>query len=789
MKRSATFLFIMFMTMITAHAQDGVSGPIVIKATYFDVSPPLRDMVILPGAKVDMTWKDGVVKNILTRDGKNPPLSNNDNIIDPGLQNWNGTSPADTTIQNFDGVNNLFGGVPPDTDGDVGPNHFFQIVNVHYAVYNKSGVKVLGPNTNSSIFSGMPNNSNDGDGVVIYDEVADRWIFSQFSLPNYPAGPFYQMVAVSQTADPTGSWYRYQFQFTTLPDYPKLAIWPDAIYMTMNRFSANSLVYQGVGVCALNRTKMYAGQPNAEMVMFNLNASNNAWRMLPSDCDGEYPPAGTPNYVAYHNDGPDQIVIYEFHVDWNNTANSTFNQTNVLSISSFNGNISGGIPQKGTSVKLDPFSGTFMYRLPFRKFSDHWSMVGCATINVGSNVAGIRWYEMRKTTTNPWSVYQSGTYNPDSKCRWMGSIAIDTSGNIALGYSISSTDIFPSIKYTGRMHCDPLGVMTIAESGIINGGGAQTNTWSGSPSRWGDYSCMTSDPTEPSKFWYTNEYYQTTSQANWRTRVGSFSLADYMCADAMATPDIICWEDTSQLDVSVSGGSGTYTYEWTSNPPGFNSTAQNPLVIPDVTTMYYVEVDDGNVSKTDSVKVTVNIEPAVNAGNDTMYCIWVPSFQMDGSGSNYASLHWSTSGDGTFTNPSAPHTYYYPGEGDKNNGSVLLTLTAYPKIPCSDTVSDDVLITFDPCTGISEPANIPFGIAVHPNPSTGQVIVVINGAKNNKVQLVFSDSRGKILFTDIFHAASGRFEQKIDLSTHPKGAYFIQVITNNGIATSKVILQ
>ncbi len=776
----------LLLTSYSVSGQSDVSGPVVSYPVYFDVSPPLRDMVKLAPEKADMTWKDGVVKNNLQRNNAGVQPSGDTDVTDPGLQTWFGNSPADTTIANFEGVNNIFGGVPPDTDGDVGPNHYFQVVNVHYAIYNKSGVKLLGPSTNSSIFSGMPNNSNDGDAIVLYDEVADRWIFSQFSLPNYPNGPFYEMIAVSQTGDPTGSWYRYQFQFSDMPDYPKLAVWPDGIYMTANRFGSGSLNYKGVGVYAFNRTKMYAGQSNPEMITFQLNASNNAWRMLPSDCDGEYPPAGTPNYVAYHNDGPDQIVIYEFHADFVNTASSTFTLSNTLTVSSFNGNHS-GIPQKGTSVKLDPFAGTFMHRLPFRKFNDHWSMVGCATVNVGSGVAGIRWYELRKTTTTDWTIHQSGTYSPDSHCRWMCSIAMDSSGNIAVGYSISSADMYPSIRYTGRMNTDPLGQMTIAEGGIINGGGSQTNTWSGNPSRWGDYAAMAVDPVDPATFWYTNEYYQTTSQSNWKTRIGSFSFAGIFTVITTASPETICIGESSQLTTTATGGSGTYTYSWTSNPPGFTSSLPNPVVTPTQTTWYYVLVDDGNTSKSDSVRVKVNDHPTVDAGNDTVYCTWVPHIQLDGSGSSYSGLKWRTSGTGTFQNEGNPKTKYYPSAEDKSNGSVALTLTAYPQVPCPDSTFDQVTMTFDPCTGIKEEDMLPPTIRIQPNPTDGWVSLRITGTLNSEVTILVTDIRGVAVYREEFFSRSGSSEKRIDLTGLAKGNYLLQVTTVRGSVTEKII--
>ncbi|NQV02801.1 MAG: hypothetical protein HQ542_09155, partial [Bacteroidia bacterium] len=490
-------LFLLFMGMVisigTLFSQEEISQPIVSKAVYFDISPPLRDMLQDTNAKVDMSWKDGIVKN-----PKNV-YSNDMDVADPFVedpirQSVFGQILTDTTIQNFEGIG-MAGYFPPDTDGDVGPNHYFQVVNVRYAIYDKNGVKLVGPLLNSSIFSGLPNNSNDGDAIVLYDENADRWLFSQFSLPNYPYGPFYENVAISQTSDPTGSWYRYQFAFSDMPDYPKLSVWGDGYYMTIRRFASGTGNWIGPAVVAMERTEMLAGNPAATMIMFNLPSSSEG--PLAADCDSDFPPDGTPCPVCYLVSGTSSsIKINEFHADWVTPANSSLTLTNSVPISAFStfGNTN-DITQKGTNQKLDAMSGKrIMFRMPFRKFTDHWSMLLSTTVKLDGAVAGIRWMEVRHTGAD-WSLYQEGTYSPDNNHRWMGSLAMDSLGNIALGYSISSSTMYPSIRYTGRMNGDALGVMTIAEKGIFNGGGSQTSN----TGRWGDYSAMVADPVDISK--------------------------------------------------------------------------------------------------------------------------------------------------------------------------------------------------------------------------------------------------------------------------------------------------
>jgi hypothetical protein len=782
MKKSVLLVLGFMLTWMFAFPQE-VSKPIYRKAAYFDVSPPLRDMVRNGPGKVDMAWKDGVVKNKFIKQESNV----DPRMVDALRQQYNGTTLTDDPILNFDGVAGNGSLCPPDTYGEVGLNHYFQCVNVSYAIYNKSGVKLLGPALNKSIWNGFPGpwqNSNDGDAIVQYDEQADRWLFSQFALPNYPNGPFYEMIAISQTPDPTGSWYRWAFTYTDMPDYPKFGVWGDAYYMSTNRFGSGTGNYKGIGAIAFDRTAMLAGDPNAGTIMFTI-AGSSPYRIVPSDCDSDFPPAGTPNYFMYLH-SPNKIDVYEFHTDWTTPANSSFAKVGDVVISTFNGNISTGIPQKGTNVLLDDFSGSLMYRLPFRKFSDHWSIVGNATVNVGSGQAGIRWFELR-TTSGTWSLYQEGTYSPDTLYRWMGSIAMDSSGNMALGYSVSSHDIYPSIRYTGRVSGDPLGEMTIAESTIIDGGGSQTNTWSGSPSRWGDYSGITVDPAAAATFWYTNEYYQTTSQSQWKTRIAEFSFGDILSVNATATPPQVCVGDSSQLNAIATGGSGTYTYSWTSIPAGFTSNLQNPKVGPVDSTRYVVAVNDGTLTKNDTVDVSVILPPVVNAGPDTTYCTWVSMFPCYGSASGYTSLLWTTTGDGTFNFDTVAVVLYTPGYGDKTTGSVTLVLTAQSQCPTG--TSDSVHIIFDPCTGIADPTANVYGMQVKPNPSAGLFTLDLTGLNPGEISVLISDDQGKTVVNRTYNNTSSQFTAHLDMGSYPKGIYFLRVQTGRGVLTDKVIIR
>jgi hypothetical protein len=787
MKHYVLFYLILFVSVNIGFSQSGTPKPIIIKADYFDVSPPLRDMVQTDNEKTDRSWKDGFVKNHPYP--KNLGSNEDPDAIyrDASIQNGFGALNPDTTEANFDGVAGDGGLLPPDPNGDVGPNHYFDIVNCKYAIYDKSGVKLLGPFATSQIWSGMPNNSNDGDGIVLYDEQADRWLVTQFSLPNYPNGPFFEMVAVSQTSDPTGSYYRYQYSFTEMPDYPKLGVWPDGYYICVNRFNTSGN-YQGPGAGVFDRTKLLAGTPAASMIFFPIN-NTSPYHGLPADCDGTFPPLGTPGYFAWSTTA--KVTFWELHADWTTPSNSTFTQSQQLPvIPFFTMGYGVGLPQKGTNVKLDPMSYgcTLMNRLQFRYFNDHWSMVTNGTVNAGNSVAGIRWYEFRKTGADPWIVYQQSTYAPDDgNSRWCGSIAMDSTGNIGLAYNITSANMYPSIRYTGRMSGDALNQLTINESGIINGGGSQTNTWSGNPSRWGDYSSLNVDPSNASTFWYTNEYYSTSSQSNWKTRIASFSFANILNINTTATPAMVCSGQSSQLNASTTGGSGTYTYSWTSVPPGFTSNIANPVTTPVQTTHYVVSVNDGTQVKTDTVLVTYQ-SPVVFAGNDTSYAGNVPLIVLFGAAENYSHLKWSTTGDGHFNFDTVTVVLYYPGNLDRANLGVTLHLTGYAMDPCTDTVSDEIHINLGE-VGIPGQGNKSFDILLMPNPTKGNSFITVTGAGRKAVYITVTDIQGRVVWNEEDKPLADPYVKRIDLSPISKGTYFVNVKSGTEVRRQKLIIQ
>ena len=431
-----------------------------------------------------------------------------------------------SAILNFDGI--PFPGVncncaPPDTNGEVGLSQYVQIVNTGFQVFDKStGSSVFGPVAITTLwqgFGGVCETSGFGDPVALYDQLANRWVITQFAGTSIPTD---ECVAVSQGTDAAGSYFRYAFHLgSNFFDYPKLGVWPDAYYMSMNVFNSSGTAFLGPQAFALDRTQMLAGNP-ATFIATAMGAPTDDGYM-PADLDGSIPPpAGAPNpflSVGLNSTWP----LHRFHVDFTTPGNSTFNLGGTLTPDPFSAICGGGgacVPQLGVGDVLDTLGDRGMFRSAYRHFSDgHEALVGNMTVASGG-VAGIRWFEVNNATSGTPGFVQQSTYQPDSTWRWMGSAAMDGNGDLALGFSASSATINPQIRYAGRLASDPANTLAQGEAHLFDGTGSQTDT----VSRWGDYSDMTVDPVDDCTFWYTQEYYQVTSSFNWRTRIGNFKF-------------------------------------------------------------------------------------------------------------------------------------------------------------------------------------------------------------------------------------------------------------------------
>ena len=520
----------------TALAQPPGKGPDVSPQVKHDVSPPLHS---LPPV-VELKPPHEVLLNPVHPNG---PISTSP---DGAVQGSAGPLVNTSAGLNFLGVGAGFSGpagsftvsaAPSDSNGAVGINQFVEWVNSSFAIFDKStGAVLYGPAAGRTLWTGFGGGceaNNDGDPIAQYDKAANRWILTQFSVSTTP---FLQCVAVSTTSDATGSYYRYSFQQPSFPDYPKLGVWPDAWYLSFNMF--NGRQFAGGRACALDRASMLTGA-NATQQCFQLSTSFGG--LLPSDLDGSTPPpTGSPNYyVAF---GTNSLNLWKFHVDWVTPANSSFNGPTGIPVASFSEACGGGacIPQAGTTQLLDSLGDRLMYRLAYRNFGDHESLVVNHSVTAGTSV-GVRWYELRNPGGSP-TVFQQSTYAPDANFRWMGSIAMDHAGDIALGYSVSSSSLHPAIRFTGRAPSDPMNSLQ-AENSIIEGTGFQQKNLS----RWGDYTSISVDPVDDCTFWYTDQYLQTDGTFNWSTRISSFKFPS--CA--LAPPSVFI--DTPHTGTTVSG--------------------------------------------------------------------------------------------------------------------------------------------------------------------------------------------------------------------------------------------
>lgn len=496
-----------------------------------DVSAPLRDLAnITPAVQSGPTDADDL--KVIPLPSGFKPSSEPDTVLQKnaiGAPSGPATT-GPTAGLNFEGLGTGFPNfpvhvAPPDTNGAVGLTQYVQWVNLSFVVFDKAtGNVALGPVAGNTLWQGFGGGceiDNDGDPIVTYDKLADRWVFSQFVVRNQP---FLQCVAVSTTSDATGTYNRYAFQYSNFNDYPKMGVWPDAYYVTFNIFNSNN-AFAGADACAYDRNAMLNGQP-ATQVCFQ--QASTVGSLLPADIDGHVPPpAGSPNFMM--DFGVNSLNLYKFHVDFVTPANSTF--TGPLSIpvapfTPFCPQVRGCVPQPaGDGTRLDSLGDRLMYRLAYRNFGDHESLVVNHSVvaDPTNQNSGVRWYEIQNPNGATPTVAQQSTFAPDAGYRWMGSVAMDVSGDLAVGYSVvnstSVPPVFPSVAFAARAASDPVSTLQ-PETSLVAGAGSQKFGLT----RWGDYSAMQVDPQDDCTFWYTTEYLQNSGSFNWNTRIGSFKF-------------------------------------------------------------------------------------------------------------------------------------------------------------------------------------------------------------------------------------------------------------------------
>jgi hypothetical protein len=521
MKIKKLFFIATLLISAAIYAQEKNSPTEVITGTFIGETLPLRDYPI-HNPNVYGSSEITIVPqqvNVIQEENRRSSVT-----IIPNLQTEPGGITALPIIQNFQGANQGQSGyLPPDPTGAVGPNHYVHSVNSIVKIFDKTGNLLYGP-INLSSFLGI--SSNNGDPIVLYDQLADRWFVSEFGSLGSNLG---LAIGVSVTNDPTGAYNVYQFDMGSFPDYPHYGLWHDGYYGTANYSNLNK-----TAAFVMERDVMLAGGSNPKVVLFDLpgviSNSLNVKSAEPANLLGTELNTDLPGYITYLQDDGwaaaitfDHLKVWEIDMNWNIPDNSTISDPLVIPTDPFDagevfGNGNGAIRQPNTSQRLSGQGGIVSFATNYRAFEDHNSwLITFNTFIDANETGGIRWIELRNDEVSPWEIFQEGTYSiDDGHSRLMSSSAMDAEGNIALAYTTASTELPVSLRYTGRYDGDPLGQMTLAESIIIDGPGVRTNT-----NRYGDYAHMTMD-TDNFTFWTTADYFS--SNNFWATRIASFRV-------------------------------------------------------------------------------------------------------------------------------------------------------------------------------------------------------------------------------------------------------------------------
>jgi Secretion system C-terminal sorting domain/Fibronectin type III domain len=550
--------------VIALHAQQNATAinPVVITGQLIKITKPLKDFTPDQAAIPDIKVRDengiiGSKKIPRTAEYYAEQQQYADNAVQKDFLNrLKDFTPNNAITSNFNGIGYQPLN-PPDPTLCVGPNHIIQMVNgssgALFKVFDKTGGQVVA----QTYLDAITGKGGLGDPIALYDQLADRYVLTEFNNKSETTTEGLTF-AVSQTNNPAGAWYVYFFSTgTSFPDYPKFSVWPDAYYATTNDF-ANAQSYSGSSVFAFDRAKMLVGNATATMQKITLGTTSKHFSMSPVCLEGtSLPPAGTGGLIAYMSDDAwtsstsdvDSIGLFEFKVNFTTPSLTSVVTKSSLAVTAFKSDICTAtrgqcISQSGNTVKVEALHQKIMNQPIYRNFAGYEGIVLSHVVDKGTNISGVRWYELRKTTGN-WGVYQQSTYAPDNTHRWLPGICYDAAGNIGLAYNVSSaaTGVNPGARYTGRKECDPLNTMTYAESVIIAGTAANGST------RYGDYNQLVADP-DGVRFWFTCEY---NAASTWSTRIASFTLDN--CTPAL------CGDPTGLATSAITNT--TATVSWT----------------------------------------------------------------------------------------------------------------------------------------------------------------------------------------------------------------------------------
>jgi PKD repeat protein len=642
-----------------------------------------------------------------------PSSAGGQNVPDAVLQTAEGSGPASVAGAGFEGTDNATNGAvlgfriaPPDTDGHIGGTsgqYFVQMINLLTTIFDSSGAVLTAAFPSNDIWQGIGGNCeayNQGDPIVLYDDQADRWLFSQFAFPDNMRS-FSQCVAISQTDDPRDGYNRYEFSFNGIGfnDYPKHGIVTDSITLMANIFTKRGFNFSWGGsfLGVLDKASMYAG---ASATMRGFNIGRNEFGFVAGDLDG----SGTaPALFATAMSSSDAFDIWQINPNWGGDS-ASINQIASVPITPYDGSLCGAsrgacIPQPDGGPSLESLSDRLMHRLQIRDFGAYKTMLAAHTVDVGSGRAGIRWYELRDGGSG-WALYQEGTYAPaDGEYRWMPSIAMNGRGDIGMGFLLGGPSTYMSISATGQTAADSgSGFMDAAEVSCVIGGGVQTGV-----SRSGDYSSTSVDPSDDITFWHTNEYVNSGGNFVWDTYVCPFTIGDGTAGNTPPTAVInsaVCAGLSCDVDGSASSdsdGGSIVSYDWDFGDGHTDSVADPAAYTYGAKGNYTISLtvtDDGGLTGIATTDVTVDdgTNDSPTAVITSIDCTGL-SCDFDGSGSSdpdgvVSSYSWTFGDGGTGSGATPNHVYTNPGQY-----SVKLTVTDGEGLDSVSPAEQDINVT------------------------------------------------------------------------------------------------
>jgi hypothetical protein len=667
-------------------ASSSIDGPFYSEGTLPLVwSGDLRSLPQMEAADPDAGLPEPLDPRSMTATSEMPTAG--------AIQTSPGPGAMPPPLASFAGISYATGGatypMQPNTNGDVGPSRYIQVANNSVAIFDKATGNSLVRLTFNNFFlgpNGTPCDSyNQGNALVLYDPSVNRWIVTNLATYDWYNGPVYECIAVSRTGDPVaGGWYFYGLRTDTgrfvkhAHDLVRLGVWQDGWYMAALQMQfLPPLPGYGVRVWALDRAAMIVGGPLRE-VHFDLCTDRTCGVLAPSSYRGAPPPAGAPNYLVASLI-PDKLLVWKFHVDWATPANSSLSEPTVITVPAF-ASVTYGIPQRNTTRGLESISPALLPQVQYRNYGSYEQLLMNHVVNVNGKAA-LRWYDVRDLAGTP-LVHQQGTYAlGDGKHRWLGSIAGDRDGNIAVGYSVSNPDMFPAIRYAGRRNGEAPGLLPQAEASLVEGAGSQTGNFA-----WGDLSAMTIDPTDDCTFWYTNEYYLANGY-NWQTRIGSFKFPS--CGQPKGTLNGRVYDTVTSAGIggvlvtlagpetvtAQTGASGHYSIQVL---PGTYSVTAGPHspAYPDAIT-----VNDRTVAAGDTTTTDVGLSPAPSLAYDSTAVLGGNGNRVPEPGDNDLVFTVHLLNNGAATADALNAMLSSPTVGV----TVTLANSAYPDVPAGQT--------------------------------------------------------------------------------------------------------